>query len=270
VSNQVTIPQLNKMKHEGRKIVGVVAWDAHIAQIADRAGVDILSVGDSIGVNLWGHSNPFSVTLDQMITVASAVRSGTQRALVSCDLPFDPSEIGVSATVEAGLRMIQEVGVDLVKLDGASGCPEAVSALTEAGVSVWAQFGVTPYTAEQYGIKYSDLSNAEVPSEMTNKLVSEAKILEAAGADMLDFTNSGPYVGPAVTSAVTIPVIGGFGGGPWLDGRVRMAHAAIGYGVANLDQNITTYANVANITLEAISAFSKDVREGRQIKGGIR
>lgn len=268
--SQVTIPQLQQMKCNDRKIVGVVAWDTHIARIADRVGVEILSVGDSVGINLWGHLDPFEVTMDQMVIVASAVRAGTKHALVSCDLPFDPLVMGINETVKAGRRMTQEVGVDLVKLDGATGCPEAVSALAEAGVPVWAQFGLTPYTASQYGIEYRQLSEAELPIDMESQLVSEAKLLESAGAVLLDFTNSGPHVGPAVTAAVSIPVIGGFGGGPWLDGRVRMAHAAIGYGAKHIDEDIDAYANVANITLKAINAFTEDVRSERQIKGATK
>ena len=267
VANKVTIPQLQQMKLDGRKIVGVVAWDCHIARIADRAGVEILSVGDSVGVNLWGHSNPFAVTMDQMLTVAQAVRAGTTRAVLSCDLPYGPLQDGVAAAVQASVRMVKEAGVDMVKLDGAADFPEAVEALTRAGIPVWAQFGITPQTSLQYGIEYTALSEAEVPSDMKERLVSEAKMLEEAGAAMLDFTNSGPIVGPEVTSAVSIPVLGGFGGGPWLDGRVRMAHAAIGYGAKHLDGEIETYANVARITLDAITAFSEDVRAARQIKG---
>ena len=86
---------------------------------------------------------------------------------------------------------------------------------------------------------------------------------------MLDFTHSGPVAGPAVTAAVGIPVIGGLGGGPWLDGRMRMAHAAIGYGANQIDAPSQTYANVAKIALDAISAYADDVRGSRQIKGGI-
>ena len=92
---------------------------------------------------------------------------------------------------------------------------------------------------------------------------------ESAGAVILDFTTSGPVVGQQVAGAVSIPVLGGFGGGPWLDGRVRMIHAAIGYGVKHLDEDIETYANVARITLDAITAFGKDVRAARQIKGAV-
>jgi 3-methyl-2-oxobutanoate hydroxymethyltransferase len=104
---------------------------------------------------------------------------------------------------------------------------------------------------------------------MTAQLVEEARRLEAAGAALLDFTNSGPVAGPEVARAVSIPVIGGLGGGPWLDGRMRMAHAAIGYAASNLDAPADTYANVARITHEAITAFADDVRAARQIKGGI-
>ena len=102
---------------------------------------------------------------------------------------------------------------------------------------------------------------------MTAKLVEDAKRLEDAGAALLDFTNSGPVVGTAVAAAVSIPVLGGFGGGPWLDGRIRMAHAAIGYAASNLDSPAETYANVANIAFDAISAYAEDVRAARQIKG---
>src|SRR5262249_46477412 len=110
-------------------------------------------------------------------------------------------------------------------------------------------------------------SGAQLAADMSAKMVEEAKRLEAAGAALLDFTNSGPVAGAAVVKAVSLPVIGGFGGGPWLDGRMRMAHAAIGYGAAALEAKTENYANVAKIALEAISAYAEDVRAGKQIKG---
>jgi 3-methyl-2-oxobutanoate hydroxymethyltransferase len=109
----------------------------------------------------------------------------------------------------------------------------------------------------------------QVPAEMTASLVEEARLCEKAGAALIDFTNSGPVAGPAVAKAVSIPVIGGLGGGPWLDGRMRMAHAAIGYAASHLDGKTETYANVARVTLEALGAYAEDVRAGRQIRGGI-
>jgi 3-methyl-2-oxobutanoate hydroxymethyltransferase len=273
VEDKVTIPALHQMKRDGRKIVGVVAWDYQMAQIVDRAGVDIISVGDTVGINLWGQPNPLEVTLEQMIVVCQAVRRGTKRALVSVDFPFGPLQEGPDSAVRAAIRLVKEAGADMIKLDGAADFPDGVRALVRAGIPVFAQFGITPQTALQYGLEYGAMAKAgasegsEIASRMTAKLVAEAKLLEEAGSALLDFTNSGPVAGPAVTSAVKIPVIGGFGGGPWLDGRMRMAHAAIGYAASAVDSKAETYANVARIALDAITAYADDVRSARHIRG---
>lgn len=266
----VTLPALRQMKAEARKIVGLVAWDYQMAQIADRAGVDIVSVGDTVGVNLWGHSSPLEITLAEMIIVCKAVRRGVGRALVSCDLPYGPLQQGTSRALRAAIRLVKEAGADLIKLDGAAQFPQAVEALVRAGIPVFAQFGITPQTALHYGIPYGAASgrDAQVPPELTQPLIEEAKRLESAGASLLDFTNSGPVAGPAVVKAVAIPVLGGFGGGPWLDGRMRMAHAAIGYAATCVDSPSETYANVARTALDAFGQYASDVRAGRQIKGG--
>jgi 3-methyl-2-oxobutanoate hydroxymethyltransferase len=268
---RVTVPALGAMKREGRKIVGVVAWDYQIARVADRAGVDVVSVGDTVGVNLWGHSNPLEVTMEQMIVVCQAVRRGVGRALVSCDFPYGPLQEGTASAVRAAVRLVKETGADMVKLDGAADFPEAVTAIDRAGIPVFAQLGVTPQTALRHGVEYSPTPAAgdRVPASLKDELVEQAKRLEAAGASLLDFTNSGPIAGPEVVRAVSIPVLGGFGGGPWLDGRMRMAHAAIGYAASALDDPPDTYANVARITYEALGAYADDVRASRQIKGGI-
>jgi 3-methyl-2-oxobutanoate hydroxymethyltransferase len=265
----VTIPQLQQMKRDGRKIVGMVVWDYQMARIVDRAGVDIVSVGDTVGVNLWGHANPFEITMDEMLVVCKAVRRGVKRALVSADFPFGPLQEGLDAALRAAIRMVKEAGIDMLKLDGAADFPETVSAIARAGIPVFAQFGITPQTALQYGIPYSAANQpgAQVTDDMIERLVREARRLEDAGASLLDFTNSGPTAGAAVAAAVKIPVIGGFGGGPWLDGRMRMVNAAIGYPASAIDSEVENYANVARIALDAVSAYSEDVRAARQIKG---
>jgi 3-methyl-2-oxobutanoate hydroxymethyltransferase len=245
--DKVTIPALHEMKRTGQKIVGVVAWDFQIAQIADRVGVEIVSVGDSVGINLWGHSDPSEITLDEMIIVCKAVRRGTRRALVSCDLPSRLLQEGIERSVQGAKRLVDEGGADMVKLDPASEFPDTVAAVARAGIPVFAQFEPSPAIE-------------------TSTLVAAAKRLEAAGATLLDFKHSGPVFGPAVVNAVSIPVLGGLGGGPWLDGRLRMAHAAIGYAATVLDSNVTSYANVARTTLDALNAYADDVRSARQIR----
>jgi 3-methyl-2-oxobutanoate hydroxymethyltransferase len=268
---KVSLRELRLMKQQGRKIVGVVAWDYQIARIADRAGAELISVGDTVGVNLWGQSSPFEVTMDQMVLVTQAVRRGVRKALVSADFPFGPLQQGTDSAVAAAIRFVKEAGVDLVKVDAAADFLDAVGAIARAGIPVFAQFGITPQTALRYGVAYTANPSAadQVPAEMKDALVEEARRLEAAGASLLNFTNSGPVVGAAVAEAVSIPVVGGFGGGPWLDGRMRMAHAAIGYAASALDDPPDTYANVAQITYDALSRYAGDVRAARQIAGGV-
>ena len=188
---------------------------------------------------------------------------------MSCDFPYGPLQQGIESALDAAHRLVNDGGADMVKLDAAADFPDAVRAIVRAGIPVFAQFGITPQTAAQHGIPYSSQSapDAQVPPEMTAKLVEQAKLLENSGASLLDFTNSGPVAGAAVVSAVKIPVVGGFGGGPWLDGRVRLAHTAIGYGTKWLDAKTETYANVAKISLDAFTALIADARAGRQIKG---
>jgi len=271
MAEKVTLPALQAMKRGARKIVGVVAWDAQVARIADRAGVDIVSVGDSVGMNLWGRTDPEDMTLEEMILVGRAVRAGVERALVSVDFPYGILQQGTQAALAAARRVVAETGADLVKLDEAAEFPDAVRAISAAGIPVFAQMGITQGNAAKYGIDHAKMLGGaiQVPQEMGARLAAEAKLLEASGASLIDFTSSGPVVGPMVTQAVSIPVLGGLGGGPWLDGRMRMAHAAIGYGASFLESKAETYANVAKITLEALTSYAEDVRAARQIKGGI-
>src|SRR3954467_14244421 len=161
--DRITVPGLQEMKRRGRKIVAVVAWDAQMAAIADRAGVDMVSVGDSVGVNLWGRSEEAPVTIAEMLVVCKAVRRGVKRGLLSCDVP--------SGSVEDAKRLKEEGGADMVKVLAS---PERIRSIVAAGVPVFAEF------------------HGQRPVE---QLVVEAKALEAAGAVMLDFRHSGPQAG---------------------------------------------------------------------------
>jgi 3-methyl-2-oxobutanoate hydroxymethyltransferase len=265
VHGKVTVAALQQMKRDGRKIVAVVVYDYQMAQVVDRAGVDIVSVGDSIGVNLWGQRSDLEVTLDHMVLACKAVRRGVERALVSCDLPYGPLQEGAEAAVRAAARLVEDGGADMVKLDAAADHLDAVRAVAAAGIPVWAQFGITPHTASRYG----GMSNAshELAGQLSEQFVADAKRLEDAGAALLDFTHSGAVAGPAVTESVSIPVIGGLGGGPWLDGRVRAVVNAVGYLAVALDDTTDRYANVARVTFDAIKRYAEDVRAARQIRG---
>ena len=268
-ASPVTIPVLQQMKREAKKSIGVVAWDYQTTAIAERAGLDFVSVGDSVGANLLGHDNPLQVTLDEILVFCKAVRRAAKRMLVSCDMPYGPLQEGLGSAMKAAVRIVKDGGADMIKLDAAADFPDAVAALTKAGIPVFAQFGLTPQTALKWGIPYSSQNStaAQATAAATERLVAEAIMLEQAGAVALDFTNSGPVAGAAVVKAVKIPVIGGFGGGPWLDGRVRLAQTVLGYGEKWLGSKTDTYFNTAQATVDAFKALVADARAGKQIKG---
>jgi len=254
------------MKREHQKIVAVGLYDFQMAQIVDRSGVDIVSVGDSVGPNMWGLDSEHDVTLDQMVLACTAVRRGVTRALVSCDFPGRVLDEGVDIVIRAARRLVDEGGTDVVKVDGLADSPDVVQALTDAGVRVWAQLGAA------VRLKANPMNDVQLKPDTTTdpdveRWVVAAKRLESAGAVMLNFTHSGPIAGPAVVQAVSIPVLGGLGGGPWLDGRIRVVGNAIGYLARALDDDVERYANVARIALDAIAAYADDVRSGRQVKG---
>jgi 3-methyl-2-oxobutanoate hydroxymethyltransferase len=194
VTERVTVAALQAMKREGKKIVCVVAWDEGTARVLDAAGVDMISVGDS-----------GAESLDELLVFCAAVRRGTNRALVSCDLP-EPS-------VEAA-RRLAAAGADLVKVEGV----EAVRALAAAGIPVFAQI----------------------------ETADDARAMEGAGAALIDFRHSGPEAGAEAVASVALPVLGGLGGGPWLDGRVRA---------------------VFKLLDEPAAAYVDDVRAARPVKG---
>ena len=183
---KVTLAALQAMKREGRKIAAVVCWDPGTAAVADAAGVEIVSVGDSA-----------APTVDEIVVFCRAVRRGVERALLSCDLP-EPSL--------AGARRLLDAGADLVKVEGV----EHVHELAAAGLPVFAQI----------------------------ESAAEAKTMEEAGAALIDFRHSGPDAGAAAVAAVSIPVLGGLGGGPWLDGRVRAVERLLGGAVAGYVEDV--------------------------------
>ena len=224
---------LQQMKRDGRKIVGVVVYDYQMAQIVDRAGVDIVSVGDSVGINLWGqrqrarsHARPDDPGLPGGAT-------GSQACARQLRFPVRTAAGRYPTAVAAAIRLVKEGGADVVKLDGASAFPDGVRASTSAGIPVWAQFGITPHTAMRYG----GLAEAgpELPAEIKDQLVEEARALQARRSGPSRFHQLRPRGGTGGRSGVSIPVIGGLGGGPWLDGRVRAAFAALGYLAGAID-----------------------------------
>jgi 3-methyl-2-oxobutanoate hydroxymethyltransferase len=252
----ITIPKLAQMKREGEKIVGVVVYEHQSALIADRAGADIVSLGDSCGHNLLGQENQQAVTLEEILMLAKGVRRGVKNALFSCDLPFGSYQVSAEDAVRSAVRLVKEAGVDCVKLEVTDAQTEIVAAIARAGIPVFAQFGLTPQTSAHLG---GWESGATISTE---KLVETAKALEQAGASILDLTWGGAATGP-VTQAVKIPVMCGLGNDGSSDGQIRTLFRTVGLGAGALSDSIPRYANVAKVVLEAVTNYADDIRAGK-------
>jgi 3-methyl-2-oxobutanoate hydroxymethyltransferase len=266
MAEKMTVPALQQMKREGRRIAAAVAYDYQMAQILDRAGVDLISIGDSVGAAVWGQPTHFEVTVEQMVLVCLAVTRGAKRALVSCDVPFGPVQISTEEAVRAAVHLVQEGHAEMVKVDGAADFPDAVTAISRAGIPVFAQFGLTPQTSARYG-GWDQVGGEPMPAALREKLLRDARMLEEAGASLLDVTNAGEELSGELARAVGIPVLGGRGSGPGCDGHIQVANGLIGYAAASLDQARDRYGNVARVIHEGISAYIADVREARPVRG---
>lgn len=266
MSEKLTVAGFQQMKREGKKIVAVVCYDYQAAQIVDRAGVDLVSVGDSLGFRFLGQLTHLEVTLDQMVLMCLAVSRGVKRAAVSCDLPFGPVQEGPAEALRAAIRLVKEGHAEMVKVDGAADNPDVVKAVSRAGIPVFAQFGFTPQTSQAFG--GFDKITDSIRSQFRQKLVEEAKMLEEMGASCLDLTNAGIELSGVVARSVSIPVIGGFNTGPETDGHVTVLYSSIiGYGVDGIDKESNRYANVGRTMFEATQAYIDDVRSARLVKG---
>ena len=257
---KLTVAALQQMKRDGQKIAAAVAYDYQMAQILDRAGADLISVGDSVGTRFFGQPTHFETSMEQMIECCLAVTRGAQRAVVNCDLPFGPVQEGPDSAVRAAIRLVREGRAEMVKVDGAADNPEAVRAIAKAGIPVWAQFGFTPQTTQAYG-GFTNVPR-EIRERMRDTLVQQARLIEDAGAAALDCTNVGNEIVGDIARVVAIPAIGGHNTGPNADGRVTVSYSLVGYGVAAIDSPRPGGATVGAAILQAMSAYFQSVRDG--------
>ena len=228
---KLTVNDLQQMKLRGEKIRGLVCYDHQLAQIADQAGADIVSVGDSLGRYVLGHQTHHEITMDQMVLFCSAVSSGVKRAVVNCDMPFGPPQAGPEAALEAAIRLVKEGHAEMIKIDGAAKNLDVVDALVRAGIPVFTQFGFSPQSTLNIGDQHGrteDMLEAARPG-----ILEDAKRLEAAGASLLDVTSVTADIYGEIAAAVSIPVLGG-AAGPEADGRIGgFFYRAAGIGADN-------------------------------------
>ena len=254
----VRVPDLKAMKRRGEKIVMLTAYDASMARLLDRAGVDVLLVGDSLGMVIMGCENTLPVTLEAMLHHVRAVRRGARRALVVADMPFMSYQVSVAEAVRNAGRLIQEGGASAVKLEGGRPVLDVVRRLTEIGIPVMGHLGLVPQSVHQLG-GFRPRARDEREAE---RLLEEARELEQAGAFALVLESIPAEVARSVTQALSIPTIG-IGAGPHCDGQVLVSYDIFGLYEGPLPPFVKQYARLGELMVEAARAYAEDVRQGR-------
>ena len=252
---RITVPDITAGKG-GRKLVMVTASDEPSARLADRAGVDIVLVGDSLAMAALGRPDTLSVTVDEMVHHTRAAAAGVRRALLVADMPFGSYQAAVPEAVRTAVRLVAEGGAQAVKLEGPR--TAEVAAITAAGIPVVGHLGLTPQSVHRMG-GYR-VQGREV--EAARRLVGQARDLADAGVFLLVLEGMPAPVGAAITAAVSVPVIG-IGAGAGCDGQVLVFADLLGLSEGPLPRFVRRYADLAGVATEALRAFAEDVRAGR-------
>jgi 3-methyl-2-oxobutanoate hydroxymethyltransferase len=233
----------------------LTAYDALTAGIFDRAGIPVLLVGDSASMVVYGHESTIPVTIDELIPLTAAVVRGTSRALVVADLPFGSYQTSPAAALEAGIRFLKETGAQAVKLEGGERVARQVEDLVAAGIPVMAHLGLTPQSVNALG-GY----RVQGRGEDGQRLLHDAKTLEAAGAFAVVLECVPASLAAQVTEALSIPTIG-IGAGPSCDAQVLVWQDMAGL-TPRVAKFVKKYADVAAVLEEAATAFAEDVTSG--------
>ncbi|OFW01078.1 MAG: 3-methyl-2-oxobutanoate hydroxymethyltransferase [Acidobacteria bacterium RIFCSPLOWO2_02_FULL_68_18] len=257
----VRVPDLKARKQRGEKIVMLTAYDATMARLLDRAGVDGLLVGDTVGMVVLGYENTLRVTLDDILHHTRAVSRGATRALVVADMPFLTYQVTPAEAVRHAGRLLQDGGAAAVKLEGGRPVIDAVKRLVDVGIPVMGHLGLQPQSVHQVG---GFLRQATCRDE-ADALVADAHALEAAGAFALVLEAVPHHVARTVTAEIGIPTIG-IGAGPDCDGQILVSHDMLGLFDGFVPPFVHQYAHLADTIVAATQAYADDVREGRYPK----
>lgn len=254
----VRIPTLADMKRKGMRISMLTAYDATMAALLDRAGIDVLLVGDSLGTVILGLETTLPVTLDAVVHHTKAVSRGTRRALVVADMPFLTYQVNADEAVRNAGRLLQEGGAAAVKLEGGAPVVPVVRRLVDVGIPVMGHLGLQPQSVHQLG---GYRRRAYGPRE-SEQLLADAAALEAAGACAVVLEVVPPDLAAQVTAQLTVPTIG-IGAGPHCDGQVLVSYDMLGLFDRFVPPFVRQYAQLAGTVTDAARQFADDVREGR-------
>jgi len=253
-----TVWDFYEMKKAGTKITWVTAYDYPIASFAEAAGMDMILVGDSLGMVVYGYNGTVSVTMDECIIHSKAVRRGAPNVFVVGDMPFGSYHTSDADAVANAVRFVKEANVDAIKLEGGVRVASRIRAITDAGIVVIGHIGLTPQSSGILGgfkVQGRTATSAE-------DVIKDAIAVQAAGAKMLLVEAIPPELAEAITKIVTIPVLG-IGAGVKIDGQVLICGDMLGYFEAFTPKFVKKYANVAKVIIDAMKEYVDDVHDSK-------
>src|SRR6266404_296282 len=258
---KITVPSLLHRKslcpQDSTKITCLTAYDYPTARLLDEAGVEVLLVGDSLGMVMLGHETTLPVTVDEMLHHTRAVRKGTRRALVVADMPFGSYHSEIGESVRNAVRFVKEAGAEAVKVEGGERRLELIARLTESEIPVMGHVGLTPQSLHAMG---GFKVQGKTP-DAAEQLVRDSRAVEAAGAFAVVLEAVPRELAAQITRELRIPTIG-IGAGPDCDGQILVVHDLLGLTFNQTPKFARQYANVGQIISKAIRAYCDDVRGG--------
>jgi 3-methyl-2-oxobutanoate hydroxymethyltransferase len=251
---KVTPQSLAAQKQSGHVITALTAYDHPTARLVDEAGIDVVLVGDSLGMAVLGYEDTLSVTLDEMLHHARAVRRGLQRAILLVDMPFGSYHISVEDTLRNALRLVKEAGAEAVKLEGGATMADRVRALTAAEIPAVGHIGLTPQSLHRMGgYRVQGRSDADAA-----RLVEDALALEASGAIALVLEGIPRELAAHITSLLTIPTIG-IGAGPDCDGQILVFHDLFSLSFRRPAKFVRPFGDAAGLMRQGLEQFREAV-----------
>jgi 3-methyl-2-oxobutanoate hydroxymethyltransferase len=256
-TKKLRVPDLALMKQRGERIAMLTAYDAAMARLFDRAGVDILLVGDSLGHVILGLETTIPVTLDAIVHHTRAVTAGAKRSLVVADMPFLTYQVTTEEALRNAGRLFQEGGAAAVKLEGGGAIAETVARLTAAGLPVMGHIGLTPQHVHRLG----GMRQQGRGEDAAKELMADAMALEQAGAFAIVLESLPDQVAAALTARLKIPTIG-IGAGPHCDGQVLVSYDALGLFDTFVPPFVKQYAQLGEAIVNAAHNYAEEVRQG--------
>jgi 3-methyl-2-oxobutanoate hydroxymethyltransferase len=257
-TQKVTVPLLLEMKRKGERITALTAYDYPTARIVDDAGVDVILVGDSLGMVVLGYDNTIPVTMEDMIHHTKAVARGTRRALIVGDMPYFSYHVSEEESIHNASRFLKEAGAHAIKIEGASRARlNLVNALVEAEIPVMGHIGLTPQSILHLGkfkVRGKDVEEAK-------RIIKEAQNLERAGVFSIILECVPLELARIITEKLNVPTIG-IGAGPECDGQILVFHDLVGYLDTYMPKFVKKYANLYESLTQTIRTYSEEVKCG--------